>query len=113
VIFTKTFWLETLERSIKTSAQSVAVLFTLGELTPLPALNVTLMWQAAVTGALYSVLTSIGSAPFGKAASPSLVQDEPGLDEGVAMNENGNVDLGTVVTVLLIVILVIVLLRLV
>lgn len=86
MIFTKTFWLEALERATKTAAQTVGTFFTLGALTPLPDLTLTVMWQSALVGAGFSIVTSIGSAPFGANNSPSLVKGEPGLDVGKEPN---------------------------
>lgn len=66
---TKAFWLDTLERAVKTAAQAVIA-------SGLISTAVSIDWQAitgiGLTAALLSVLTSIGSARVGD-DSPSLV----------------------------------------
>lgn len=78
---TKTFWLRTLERAVKTFAQSLLVVF-LGD----TAYNViSVNWPEALglaaTGALLSVLTSVASSQWGDKHSPSLVDTGHGVDE--------------------------------
>lgn len=66
---TKTFWLDALERAVKTAAQAVIA-------SGLISTAVSIDWQAitgiGLTSALLSVLTSIASARVGD-DSPSLV----------------------------------------
>lgn len=66
---TKAFWLDALERAVKTAAQAVIA-------SGLISAAVSIDWQAitgiGLTAALLSVLTSIGSARVGD-DSPSLV----------------------------------------
>lgn len=66
---TKAFWLDTIERAIKTAAQAVIA-------SGLISTAVSIDWQAitgiGLTASLLSVLTSIGSARVGD-DSPSLV----------------------------------------
>lgn len=82
MIFTKTFWLEALERSIKTVAQSLIIMFTASEGFNLFAADWSTTGGFAAGGFVLSILTSIASAPFGSNNSPSLVKGEPGLDVG-------------------------------
>ena len=63
-LYTKTFWLEALDRALKTAAQIPLVVWGLGEV---PALNIAAVdWTEALAyaagGAVVSLLTSIGSA---------------------------------------------------
>lgn len=84
----KVFWRDTFERAIKTAVQSVllAVAGATG------ADSFALDWQtigvAALGGAVLSVITSIGSLPFGPAGSPSLVAtDVQGVVVPVSMSK--------------------------
>lgn len=70
VLFTKQFWLGTLERAVKTFAQTAVPLIT-AEATGLIAVDWWLLLSVSGAAALVSVLTSIGSAPFGD-PGPSL-----------------------------------------
>lgn len=72
-MFTREFWLDTLERAVKSAAQAPLVVWAVGD----QALNAfELDWQlglgVAAGGALVSVLTSLGSIPIGARRSPSL-----------------------------------------
>ncbi|MFN2485674.1 MAG: holin [Acidimicrobiia bacterium] len=88
-MFSKSFWIEAAERAIETAAQSVATFFTLGAATPLPALTWTIVWQAALVGAGFSIVTSVASANFGKTESPSLVAGETIGETMVTPTPNG------------------------
>lgn len=76
-MWTQKFWRETLERAVKTAAQFAgpvwaATMFTaVGDV--LPVAQGTAL--AALFGFGLSVLTSLGSLPFGEPDSPSLVKD--------------------------------------
>ena len=69
-MFTKQFWLGTLERAVKTFAQTAVPLVT-AEATGLIAVDWWLLLSVSGAAALVSVLTSVGSAPFGD-PGPSL-----------------------------------------
>lgn len=75
VIFSKAFWVDTVERALKTFAQSLLALLTasnVGSLNvPWPALL-----SAAGLAALLSVLTSVGGVNVGRQGSPSMVPVE-------------------------------------
>ena len=86
MIFTRTFWLEALERSLKTVAQSLIIMFTAAEGFNLFSVDWPTAGGFALGGAVLSILTSIASAPFGANNSPSLVKGEPGLDVGQEPN---------------------------
>lgn len=86
MIFTKTFWLEALERSLKTVAQSLILMFTAAEGFNLFAADWRTTGGFAAGGFVLSILTSVASAPFGANNSPSLVKGEPGLDVGKEPN---------------------------
>jgi hypothetical protein len=82
-MFTKTFWTQTIERAIKSAVQ-MALLMTAGaEGFELFTLDPTRLALGALGAAILSILTSIGSAPFGNPASPSLVNTIPTLPIGV------------------------------
>lgn len=73
-MFTAKFWRETVERAVKTAAQSVILFWGVGD----GLLNA---WEAdwagaggiALGGAVLSLLTSIVSAGIGPSNSPSMV----------------------------------------
>jgi len=71
-LFTNDFWLQTLERAIKTFAQTAVALIGAGVLNVL-----TTDWQqllgVSLGAALLSVLTSVASAKAHGDDSPSLV----------------------------------------
>lgn len=73
-MFTKSFVKSAVERAVKTFAQAVAAAAALGD----PGVSAFgLDWQGALglglAAALASVLSSVGSAPFGPDGSPSVV----------------------------------------
>ena len=86
-MFDKTFWKASLERAVKTAAQSVLVAIG-GSQHVLDAwtLDPVNLAGFAVGGFVLSMLTSLGSEPFGPSGDPSLVtttrQDEGGDDAG-------------------------------
>jgi hypothetical protein len=69
----KVFWRDTFERAIKTAVQSVLLAIVGATGADLFALDWQTIGIAAFGGAVLSVLTSIGSLPFGPAGSPSVV----------------------------------------
>lgn len=82
MIFTKTFWLEALERALKTVAQALILMWGAAEGFNLFEANWETVGGTALGGFIISILTSIVSSPFGRNNSPSLVKGEPGLDVG-------------------------------
>ena len=76
--FTVEFARDAVERAVKTAAQFALVTVGAGVMDVL-----TVDWQgvlsAAAAGFIVSVLTSVGSAPFGPAGSPSLVPEPDDL----------------------------------
>ena len=86
MIFTKTFWLEALERSIKTVAQSLIIMYGAAEGFNLFTADWGTTGGFAAGGFVLSILTSVASAPFGANNSPSLVKGEVGLDVGMEPN---------------------------
>lgn len=73
-MFTKKFWLETIERAVKTSAQFVIGAGILGEGVDLFTVDLATAGGFALTGALLSVLTSLVSVNVGATSSPSVVE---------------------------------------
>jgi hypothetical protein len=81
-MFTKSFWIQTTERAVKSAVQ-MALLMTAGatgfDLFTLDAGRLAL---GALGAAILSVLTSLASAPFGNPATPSAVNTIPTLPIG-------------------------------
>jgi hypothetical protein len=76
-MFKRKFWIETGERAAKSAAQygllswGTAVFTSVGEVvSTAQALGFGLLFGAGI-----SILTSIGSAPFGEKDTPSLVKE--------------------------------------
>jgi len=67
------FWADTVERAIKTAAQSGVALLTL-EGTNLLELDWEQFWSAIALAALVSVLSSMGSSKTGDNTSASLLK---------------------------------------
>jgi hypothetical protein len=67
-----TFWLQTLERAVKTFAQAAIALLS-GDGFGLLQIDIGNVFSVAALAALVSVLTSIASGPFTSGNSPSLV----------------------------------------
>jgi len=74
-MFTVEFWRELVERAVKTAAQFVLVGVG-GNLVNVWLVDWRVVAGSAGAGALLSVLTSLGSAPFGPSGSPSVVSDD-------------------------------------
>lgn len=76
-MLTRAFWAATLERAVKTCAQTLAALLAADGADLL-----TLDWPATsatvALATLLSVATSVASAPLGAPGTPSLVDDTPG-----------------------------------
>lgn len=73
MMWTVSFWKQTLERAIKTAAQSGAAFFVVGT-TGVADVDWATIGGICVVAAIASVLTSVASTPFGQADSPSLVK---------------------------------------
>lgn len=84
-MLTKKFWLGALERAVKSAAQFTLYTWGLAKGVAEPALDAVGLpnafafdWKAAggaaLAGAIFSLLTSIVSAPWGDKGSPSLVE---------------------------------------
>lgn len=71
----KFFWIRTSERAVKTFAQSLALVFLGDQAYNVISVNWPQALGLAATGALLSVLTSIGSTTVGDSNSPSLVEN--------------------------------------
>lgn len=71
-IWTVAYWKDTAERAVKTFAQSLVAAVAVG--TPLLDIEWTTALGLAGAATLLSVLSSIGSAAFGRADSASLVR---------------------------------------
>lgn len=77
----KLFWVRTTERAVKTFAQSLALVFLGDQAYDVISVDWASALGLAATGALLSVLTSIGSTAVGESDSPSLVEKK--VEEGV------------------------------
>lgn len=71
-MWSKQFWKETVERAIKTAAQTAVALIGT-ELVGIMELDWVQITSVSAVAALLSVLTSVGSDPVGKTGTPSLV----------------------------------------
>ena len=73
-MFTKPFWVKSIERAIKTAAQTTLV-FLGGSQVALDLWTIDPVNVAGVAagGFVLSILTSVGSEPFGDKDDPSLV----------------------------------------
>ena len=72
-MWTWVFWKQVVERAVKTAAQAAVAFFVIGTTS---ALDVDWVTVGGIAGAaaIASVLTSLASAPFGPAESPSIVK---------------------------------------
>lgn len=74
-MWTLGFWKESVERAVKTAAQTAVAFFVVGE-TGVADVDWATVGSVAFVAAVASVLTSLASAPFGPADSPSLVHGD-------------------------------------
>ena len=74
-MWTVGFWKQTAERAVKTAAQASAAFFVVGS-TGVADVDWATVGGVAGAAAVASVLTSLASAPFGPADSPSLVVED-------------------------------------
>ncbi len=72
-LFTRNFWLDAIERSLKTGAQFVIGGLGLGEITDAFSVDWRLGAGFGITGVALSLLTSIASAGVGQSGSPSII----------------------------------------
>lgn len=72
-LFTRNFWLDAVERALKTGAQFVIGGLGLGEITDAFAVDWRLGVGFGITGLALSLLTSIASAGVGQSGSPSML----------------------------------------
>lgn len=75
-MFTSLFWRLTIERAVKTFAQTLVALFSINGIGLLNAPWSTAL-SAAGMAAMLSVLTSMASEPWGSRNTPSLLQVTP------------------------------------
>lgn len=71
-MFTADFWRDALERACKTAAQAAAGAIGTGALGIIDV-DWTGVAAAAALGFILSIITSIGSEPFGDAGTPSVL----------------------------------------
>jgi len=74
-MWTVGFWKQAAERAVKTAAQAGAAFFVVGS-TGVADVDWATVGGVAGAAAVASVLTSLASAPFGPADSPSLVVED-------------------------------------
>lgn len=67
------FWKKAGERAVKTMAQVALTFFIVGQ-TVLTELDWAFVGGSVLVAGIVSILTSIGSLPFGPPDSPSLVE---------------------------------------
>lgn len=72
-MFTIAFWKDAVERAVKTAAQAVLTGLMIGEGFNAFDIDPQLALGFAAGGAIFSLLTSIVSAPFAEKGSASLV----------------------------------------
>ena len=75
MIWSASFWKQTAERAVKTAAQAGAAFFVVGSMG-VADVDWATVGGVAGAAAVASVLTSLASAPFGPADSPSLVVED-------------------------------------
>ena len=80
MIWTIGFWKGACERAIKTAAQAGLAFFVVGE-TGIADVDWATVGGGSLVAAVASVLTSLASAPFGPAGTPSVVWDGDVVDE--------------------------------
>ena len=73
-IFTVQFWRETLERAIKTAAQSTILALGIGEGFNVFSMDWKLAAGFAGGGLILSVLTALASGPFTHGDTPNLAE---------------------------------------
>jgi len=74
VLFTGAFWLDASERALKSAAQGVAGVVIGDRVFSVLTADPAVLFGAAATGAVLSLVTSIASAPVG-GANASLVSE--------------------------------------
>ena len=75
-MFTTNFAKQTLERALKTAAQTLILVVGAAQGFDLFTADWRTLGAAAAGGFILSVLTSIASAPFGTTGTPSVVASE-------------------------------------
>jgi hypothetical protein len=75
-MFSRYFWVATLERAVKSFAQSLLALLSAGQLGLLDVEWVPTLSTAGMV-ALLSLLTSLASSQFGNAQDPSVLASSP------------------------------------
>lgn len=80
-MFTKQFWLDAIERAVKTGAQALILFWAASEGFDLFQVEVGNSAGIFFGGVALSLLTSIISAPFGERGTASLLAGEPGVEE--------------------------------
>jgi hypothetical protein len=74
VMFNNNFWIAASERAIKTFAQALLALIGT-DMVGITSLDWPALLAASATATLLSVLSSVGSANFGKNPGPSLADE--------------------------------------
>lgn len=74
-MFKRVFWIASVERAIKTCAQTAVALIGGDSVLSIVEIDAGAIAGVAGTAALVSILTSLASIPLSKGDSPSLVPD--------------------------------------
>jgi hypothetical protein len=85
-MFTTTFVKQTIERALKTAAQTLILAVGAAQGFDLFTADWRTLGASSLAGFILSVLTSIASAPFGELGTPSVV-----ASEWVSVTANGPV----------------------
>jgi len=78
-VFSAAFWAQAIERALKTAAQALLIVWGASQVNVLSVASWTTALSVVLSAAVVSLVTSLGSLPFGPAASPSLVEPLPPL----------------------------------
>lgn len=79
MMWTRTFWLDTAERAVKTLAQALIAVLAVG--TPIYEIAWAEALGIAATAAVISMLTSVASVGVGESGTAAVVPGMPGQED--------------------------------